>query len=127
MINLTELVLVIAISIVGLAVLIDSIGTKLKNRKLLSKFIQAEIDRLAVAGKLQDAVSQAEAVQSEGFIKFLSESRSAAFEYIESAQESISEFVLAAEDHMSKLEGGDAIYAAYLNLKLLLPTDPGGK
>lgn len=127
MIDILEILLVLTIALLLFLTVADNIRTKMRNRKLATQFVQAEIDKLAVTSKLKEAVDQVEMIQSEGFIKFLSESRDAAFEYIEEAQKYIAEFVEAADEHMSSPLVDETIIKPYNQLKLLLPADNGNK
>jgi hypothetical protein len=63
-----------------------------RNRKLSNEVIQLRLDKLALLNKLEQELSLREnksIEQTDGFIKFLSESRDWAFTYIEDAQNTI--------------------------------------
>lgn len=68
---------------------------RLQNRKLAAQLRQAEIDREHFKVKLTEQVSMRENKKLEhtdGFIKFISNSRDVAFKYIEDVQAAISEY-----------------------------------
>ena len=74
------------------AVSYTAIAFGVKNRKLSSEVIQLRLDKLALLNKLEQELSLKEnksIEQTDGFIKFLSESRDWAFTYIEDAQNTI--------------------------------------
>jgi archaellum component FlaC len=94
----------------------------------LKKFIDNEIDNKLTS---QD-------IQNENFVKFLSDSRDSAFEYIEDVQSTIKEFVDVVEPEMSYFDKygivGSAyphydsmkkISESYKKLKTVLPEDYG--
>lgn len=65
------------------------IRTKYQNRKIFAEFVQAEINLMAVSDKLNRILSQQDEhsiEKSDGFLKFVSESREWAFKYIEEVQ-----------------------------------------
>jgi Tfp pilus assembly major pilin PilA len=67
-----------------------------KNNKVTEELLnQAVVDRYLLLGKLSDALDTLEKrpiEQTDGFLKFLEESRDSAFNFIESLQESIKKF-----------------------------------
>ena len=74
---------------------VDNIKTRLQNKKLKANLSQETIDRLIVMKKMQELMAELDGKssnQNDGFLKFVSESRSAAFQYIEEVQAAISEF-----------------------------------
>ena len=74
---------------------VDNIKTRLQNKKLKANLSQETIDRLIVMQKMQELMAELDGKssnQNDGFLKFVSESRSAAFQYIEEVQAAISEF-----------------------------------
>jgi hypothetical protein len=74
---------------------VNNIKTKLQNKKLKANLSQETIDRLIVMQKMQELMAELDGKssnQNDGFLKFVSESRNAAFQYIEEVQEAISEF-----------------------------------
>lgn len=86
-----DTIIIIAGSVLIAALLINNIVIRLKNKRLFIAGAQAEIDRLAVYEQVQE-ILQREAERSEqgdGFIRFMSESREWAFEYIEAVQKDL--------------------------------------
>jgi hypothetical protein len=73
--------------LIGLLVT-TSLYLALKNRQLYLKSVQAELDRLSVYTQAQEIFkAEASRVESkDGFIRFMSQSRDWAFEYIETVQ-----------------------------------------
>jgi hypothetical protein len=66
-----------------------------QKRKLLSMYIQVEMDKYLISQKLQEVsekLATKELVETDGFIKFISQSRDWAFEYIEEVQKALAEF-----------------------------------
>lgn len=67
-----------------------------KKRKLLSIIVQLEVDKEILYKKLSQLMDTNQTVadvqQTEGFLKFISESRDWAFKYIEDVQIAISKF-----------------------------------
>ena len=65
------------------------------NKRLVSLLAQEAIDKVSVIRQLQDLQDKKEnkpIEQTEGFLRFVSESRDWAFQYIEQVQEEIKEF-----------------------------------
>lgn len=93
---------------------------KLKNTKLLSQVAQLVLDKQAILEELDRAsfISNNSIDIENGFIKFLSESRDSAFEYIEDVQLAI----LNLKDAMNS-DDEDQIEIAYNNLINFLPSD----
>jgi uncharacterized membrane-anchored protein YhcB (DUF1043 family) len=78
--------IVIALIIGGLA--ITSLFLAFKNRQLYVKTMQAELDRMSVYAQAQEIFkAESSRVESkDGFVRFMSQSRDWAFEYIEKVQ-----------------------------------------
>lgn len=64
---------------------------RLKNKRLVARASQAEVDRLSVYIKTQELLAKAaeEAPGQDGFLRFMSTSRDWAFEYIETVQKDL--------------------------------------
>ncbi len=63
-----------------------------KSKKLASENAQLKIDKIVLIDKLTELVNEKESKsieQTDGFVKFLSESRDWAFKYIEDVQQAI--------------------------------------
>jgi hypothetical protein len=78
--------IVIALIIGGLAT--TSLFLAFKNRQLYVKTMQAELDRMSVYAQAQEIFkAESSRVESkDGFVRFMSQSRDWAFEYIEKVQ-----------------------------------------
>lgn len=95
-----------------------SLSLKIKNTKLLSVIAQAALDKQSLLDELDrlNFISSNSTDLDNGFIKFLSESRDDAFEYIEGVQGCIVELSEAVE-----LQDSDAIKAAIDRVMRMLP------
>lgn len=113
---------IIAIALIVVLVA-DNIRFRIKHRNALMSIVQAEIDKMAILSKLDESVKENEITKSDGFVRFLSESRDAAFSYIESAQEDLSIFI-EKSDHIFKNIADKDAQAAYEKIKELLPKAP---
>ena len=93
--TVVELVVFVIALLVFMALIITNINTRIQNNKLKSNLTQESIDRAIVMEemrKLMAEVDKKNSNQNDGFLKFVSDSREAAFKYIEEVQEAISEF-----------------------------------
>ena len=96
-----------------------SISLFLKNKKLQETAIVLALEKFTIAKKLESAIFKNESKkleQTEGFVKFISESRDWAFKYIEDVQKGIQEFEVAIES-----KNDQRIEDALNNLKSFLP------
>jgi hypothetical protein len=69
-----------------------AIAFGVKNKKLASEVVQLKLDKLSLISRLEKEMDAKESVsleQTDGFVKFLSESRDWAFKYIEDVQQAI--------------------------------------
>jgi hypothetical protein len=82
---------IIAVVILG-ALVFEVIRVKILNRGLFKRTVQAELDLLAVSDKLNKIILEHNAEKTDGFLKFMSESRDKAFGYIEDVQAAIQLF-----------------------------------
>lgn len=107
------LISIIALSAIGYAIYL--VG---KNRKLLRNVVELHIERAALENMISDqAINNLQPVdQGDGFIKFLSESREWAFNYIDDVQKEI--FVLK-----EKYENKKALDESLQKLFDMLPTN----
>lgn len=79
--------------IVILAVfVVDSVRLRAVNRKLFAKLVQSELDKNAVSDKLNKIILEHSAEKTDGFLRFVSDSRDKAFAYIEEVQEAVRAF-----------------------------------
>lgn len=131
-----------AVSILAVAVLWARIVVMTKDRKkLVLASIQLQLDKdalLAQIDKLAAEISLSNAPGNDGFVRFLSESRASAFEYIEDVQNAISNFVADAEPFFNTpedkyayvvrtSEGFRRATAAYRELERFLPEESSKK
>ena len=92
-----------------------------KNVELSNKLRQADIDKMLIAERLQKTVSEINSTNVEdkdGFIKFLSQSREWAFDYIERVQVSIQGL-----NHAMESSKEEEIQAAYTELMGFMPEE----
>lgn len=108
-----------------------------KKRKLLVKNVQLTLDKTILTNKMSellDAKNNVSLEQTEGFIKFISQSRDLAFNYIEDVQKALTEFDIRVKPlllYMSASNNLDSemnkniknILIAYDELKKMLPSD----
>jgi mannitol-specific phosphotransferase system IIBC component len=81
--------------LVFVGLVITNIRTRMQNNRLKANLAQESIDRAIVMQEMQKLMAEIDtknSSQNDGFLKFVSESRSAAFQYIEEVQAAISEF-----------------------------------
>jgi hypothetical protein len=103
------------------------------SRAIAERLVQAFIDNNEIAEKIEAKHLDKDIEQTEGFVRFLSESRDWAFEYIETVQNGLNKFVedagprleyfdkygrVASSPHYAILED---ILVAYRELQQLLP------
>lgn len=92
---------------------------KKSNKDLLMSALQATIDKSSISSKLQETVSMINSTNIEdkdGFIKFLSQSREWAFDYIENVQTAIESLDVAMQK-----QDEVQIRESYLGLLKYLP------
>lgn len=93
----------------------------IKNRRLTARATQATIDRMAAMDmlyNLMDEQQNANVEQTDGFIKFISDSRDWAFTYIEDVQQALQVYDVALSTDDAKI-----INEAYKKLLSFLPED----
>jgi hypothetical protein len=81
--------------VVIVSLIISIINLKIRNRKLAKELLQSTIDHNIALTMLAEELKKKEEVsieKTDGFLKFISESRDLAFEYIEKVQESLVKF-----------------------------------
>jgi hypothetical protein len=81
--------------LVVVTLVISVVKLRLKNRRLASELLQATLDQNILLTKLAEELKKKEEVsveKTDGFLKFISDSRDMAFEYIETMQEAIVKF-----------------------------------
>jgi hypothetical protein len=93
--NIVEFVIFGASLVIFIALILANISTKMQNNKLKTNLTQEFIDREIVMKEMQKLMAEIDSKnsnQNDGFLKFVSESREAAFKYIEEVQAAINEF-----------------------------------
>lgn len=78
-----------------LALLYIIVKLSIKNKQILAKYIQSELDKNLIKLELSRMIEEKsvlELSESDGFVKFISQSRDWAFEYIEEVQRVLAEF-----------------------------------
>lgn len=81
--------------LIVVALLISVVKLRLKNRRLAAELLQLTLDQNILFTKLAEELKKKEDVsieKTDGFLKFISESRDLAFQYIESMQEALVKF-----------------------------------
>lgn len=119
--NLQELIIFVISLVTFCLVMFDAIRLRVKAKKFQAMHVQAEVNNLILTAQLDSLSANRDATnieQSEGFLKFVSESRDWAFEYIENVQKAIMEYDLS-------LNKDDAVVRneAYKKLVSFLPED----
>lgn len=128
-----DLVLIIILSI-AVFVLLAMFGRQiLITRAVAERLVQAFIDNNEIAEKIEAKHLDKDIEHTEGFVRFLSESRDWAFEYIETVQNGLNKFVKDAGprleyfDKYGRVVGSphypilEDILVAYRELQQLLP------
>jgi hypothetical protein len=75
--------------------LINNLRAHFKNKKLVAEIIQIALDKSVISERLKQELDSKESgsiEKSEGFLKFISQSRDWAFDYIEQVQAALLEF-----------------------------------
>lgn len=93
--NWPDLIAYIIYIVVTTVMIIVVVNLAVKNKKQASMIIQLGIDRAEVLAKLGDLsmkVQNGDIEKTDGFIKFITESRDWAFAYIEDVQEAIKQY-----------------------------------
>ena len=97
------------------------IALLIKNRRLTARATQATIDRMAAMDMLHNLMDEQQNTsveQTDGFIKFISDSRDWAFTYIEDVQQALMAYDVALNTDDAKI-----INEAYKKLISFLPED----
>lgn len=110
---------IVLVAAVALPLLASTIIYYIKFRRMIRVIAQLVIDKELLLDKLDNFVLENSKEANEGFIKFLSDSREAAFEYIENVQKSIQSYLVAVENGNQ-----DEIVTARMELFSHLPEVP---
>ena len=119
--------------------MINNVRVRLKNKKLTLTLLQERIDKNIIIDKISKDLDKTKPIeQTDGFLKFISESRDLAFSYIEEAQTGISKFVKSVQPEMEyfskfgSLSKGQPLHESmtiisreYEELRKLIPADYG--
>lgn len=105
--------------VVLVAVSYAAIAFGINSRKQAAEIVQLNIDKIALLRQLEKALNEKDnqsLEQTDGFVKFLSESRDWAFDYIEKVQSSIQKL-------KTSIESGYATEEEMLELFSFLPNN----
>ena len=126
-----DIYLLIGFSVMAAALtlaIIDIIRVRFANRKLVANAGQLAIDKLTLLMRVSELSAQKElksVEQTEGFLKFLTDSRQWAFDYIEEVQKEIGIFALKAGPYLYfrevTEEEREKVITAYDKLLSVLP------
>jgi hypothetical protein len=126
--NILELASFLVIILTMFTSIFFVVKFKYQNQKLVSLLAQEAIDKLSVMKELQEFKNKKDdrdIEQTEGFVKFLSQSRDWAFQYIEVVQSEIKSFekvateIIYRDNEVDK--GMEELARAYERLLKLLP------
>jgi hypothetical protein len=136
---IADLVVYIVLSFIIVVLLINSLRLHLKTKKLTAKFLQYSLDKAVIIETLKKELekrSPDSVEKTDGFLKFISESRDWAFKYIEDVQEALTTFKNKVEPKFEyartygSVAGTSAhtdiieqLSEAYLELKKVMPED----
>ena len=85
--------IILALALILISLLtVEIVGVKIKLRKITGALLQSEINREAIEERLLELLANSDSSnveQTEGFVRFVSESRDAAFSYIEEVQQTL--------------------------------------
>ena len=112
-----EAIIVFVSSIIIISIGIDDIRLRLDKKRLIDSIVQLSLDLTLTRKSLQDA--KVSPTELDGFVKFLSDSRSSAYDYIESVQAAVERYLVAIEN-----KNEDEIITARLELFSYLPESP---
>jgi len=131
--GVTEFVLFIATIVLFASLVSYGLTLRVKITRLSNLLAQEVVDKISISNKLAAMVSEKNSdtlQQSDGFIKFLSESRDSAFKYIEDVQKELDTFIKdvgpvvnAYREVSTEDAGSQKIIEAYDNLAKFLPEE----
>jgi threonyl-tRNA synthetase len=90
-----DFIIFLSLVVVIVTLILSVVRLRLKNRRLASELLQITLDQNILMTKLAEELKRKEEVsleKTDGFLKFISESRELAFEYIEAMQEALVKF-----------------------------------
>lgn len=115
--DITSLVIYLLDIILIACLVIDNIRIRIRHRRVITDAMQLAVDKIALIQRLQELNSKQDSAnveKTDGFLKFVSDSRDWAFEYIENVQEAI-------QDLKAAVDSGDDYEDAYFKLISFLP------
>ena len=122
------------VSIAFFSLMLNNITLRFSNMKLNEELLKSFINYNIVLEKKVSQESE-KIEQSDGFLKFVSDSRDWAYAYIESVQEEINDFITIVGPDIEYLESykppiiseeaTDRLVIGYKKIKALLPEDYG--
>lgn len=90
-----DLIAMIAMSVVITILVVDNISIRIRRRRLATQMMQLALDKVSLLneiGKLTEQQQSTSIEQTDGFLKFISDSRDWAFGYIEEVQAALAAF-----------------------------------
>lgn len=111
-----ESIAIIIMSVVLAGLVLTTLVFRLKYRKLVMTVAKLVIDKEVLLDKIDSLILESSDEANESFIKFLSDSREAAFGYIEDVQVSLKNYVTAMESGTE-----DEVVTARMELLSYLP------
>jgi hypothetical protein len=111
MIDINSLIIFIAFGVTVLVLLAIIIRLGLRLKKAVSLYVQQVLENGIHQEQLLKLTSEKTLEQNENFVKFLSESRDWAFNYIEEVQESIASIKLTTENGFATQEELDKLFS----------------
>lgn len=134
-----DLIAFISFAVVVVLLIIDNLRIRAKRRKVATGLVQQTLDKMALLSKIEQLTTESNnrsVEQTDGFLKFVSDSRDWAFQYIEEVQDALEKFDKAIApdlayaqkygmlsiDSPSK-DAIERIAKAYTELKEVLPKD----
>lgn len=122
------------VSIAFFSLMLNNITLRFSNMKLNEELLKSFINYNIILEKKVSQESE-KIEQSDGFLKFVSDSRDWAYAYIESVQEEISSFITIVGPDIEYLESykppfisedaTDRLVVGYKKIKALIPDDYG--
>jgi hypothetical protein len=116
--SIPDLIAFSAMSIFIAILLFLVIKLALNNKRLFAQAVQSETDRIMTVIQLEKMQGSNDVEKTDGFLKFVSDSRDWAFQYIEDIQKALVEYDAALNTDDAKI-----INEAYNKLMGMLPDD----
>lgn len=90
--ELVNLIIFVLFIVSFAALAFDSVRLRILNKKAMVRVVESEMGKVALADKLNKVILEHSAEKTDGFLRFVSESREQAYKYIEEVQEAIKVF-----------------------------------